>query len=121
MRLDHLALNVSDLGPVRDWDTSALGLEVEFDTEKAIGLKDDGGFTLILTKDGGPTSVCNLYFQVEDVASVHADMEARGVEFLYGPQLNDWGYGAGLLDPDGRLVGIWDEASMARHGSGGGS
>jgi hypothetical protein len=31
--------------------------------------------------------------------------------------VNDWGYGAELTDPDGRLVGLWDEASMAAHSS----
>jgi catechol 2,3-dioxygenase-like lactoylglutathione lyase family enzyme len=115
IRLDHLVLNVSDLRLVKDWYTSVLGLEVEFDTDSAIGLKDDGDFTLILAGNDGSPSQCNLYFQVDDVASAHAEMQARGVQFLYGPQPNDWGYGAALLDPDGRMIGIWDESSMARH------
>jgi catechol 2,3-dioxygenase-like lactoylglutathione lyase family enzyme len=114
-RLDHLALSVSNVGLVRDWFTSVLGLEVEFDTDNAVGLKDDGDFTLILTPNDGKLSICSLYFQVEDVASAHADMAARGVTFLYAPQANDWGYGAGLLDPDGRLIGLWDQQSMAQH------
>jgi predicted enzyme related to lactoylglutathione lyase len=114
-RLDHLALNVSDLGLVRDWYASVLGLEIEFETDSGVGLKDEGDFTLILTRQDGPPSLCSLYFQVEDVTSAHAEMAARGVAFLYPPQANDWGYGAGLIDPDGRLIGIWDQESMARH------
>ena len=120
-RLDHLALSVSNLGLVRDWYTSVLGMEVEFDTDTGVGLKDDGDFTLILTPSAGKLSMCSLYFQVEDVASAHADMLDRGVSLLYSPQANDWGYGAGLLDPDGRLIGLWDQQSMSRHMGGTGS
>jgi catechol 2,3-dioxygenase-like lactoylglutathione lyase family enzyme len=114
MRLDHLALNVSDLELVRDWYASALGLEVEFETDSGVGLKDERDFTLILTCKDGPLSVCSLYFQVEDVTRAHAEMAARGASFLYPPQANDWGYGAGLIDPDGRLIGLWDQESMGR-------
>jgi predicted enzyme related to lactoylglutathione lyase len=94
---------------------SVLGLEIEFDTDSGAGMKDDGDFPLILTRNDGPPSLCNLYSEVEDVASAHAELVARGVSLVYGPQANDWGYGTGLLDPDGRLVGLWDEESMARH------
>jgi predicted enzyme related to lactoylglutathione lyase len=114
-RLNHMALNVSSVDVVKDWYVSALGLEVEFDAEQAVGLKDDGDFTLILAQTDGPPSTCNLYFQVDDVSSAHAELVAHGLTFLHGPQDNDWGFGAGLLDPDGRFVGLWDEVSMAAH------
>ena len=114
-QLDHLALNVSDVGLLKDWYTSVLGLEVEFATESAVGLKDDSDFTLILTETGGPLSLCNLYFRVGDVSQTHADLVSRGVAFLYPPQRNDWGYGAGLTDPDGRHIGLWDKESMSKH------
>ena len=45
------------------------------------------------------------------------EMTGRGVAFRYPPRDNDWGYGAGLTDPDGRLVGLWDEKSMRDHQS----
>jgi catechol 2,3-dioxygenase-like lactoylglutathione lyase family enzyme len=118
IRLDHLALAVKSVEQTKDWYVSVLGLQVEFAAPNAVGLKDDGEFTLILTEgDDGP-SQCRLYFQVGDVASTHAQLAGRGVAFLYPPQVNDWGYGAGLLDPDGRVVGLWDEASMASHSDG---
>ncbi len=115
IRLDHLTLNVSDIDVARSWYASVLGLEVEFDTPTAVGLKDDGDFTLILTSDDAPPSRVSLYFQVDNVDAAYEDLVARGVAFFYPPQANDWGYGAGLLDPDGRLVGLWDQESMARH------
>ena len=114
-RLDHLALSVADLATTRDWYRSVLGLDVEFEAGKAAGLKDQSNFTLILAEDGQPASRCNLFFQVNDVEAAYREMSARGVTFHYPPQSNDWGYGAGLSDPDGRLVGLWDETSMRAH------
>jgi catechol 2,3-dioxygenase-like lactoylglutathione lyase family enzyme len=119
MKLDHLALKVGDIGRARAWYTSVLGLIVEFEsTDPAVvGVKDESDFTLILTESRDAVSDCSLFFQVEDVAVTHQGLASTGVEFLYGPQRNDWGYGAGLIDPDGRLVGLWDEESMQAHTS----
>jgi catechol 2,3-dioxygenase-like lactoylglutathione lyase family enzyme len=114
-RLDHLALTVGDLPTTRDWYMSVLGLEVEFEAADAAGLKDEDDFTLILVEDGDPVSKCNLYFQVDDVEAAHAEMSGRGVVFSHPPQANDWGYGAGLADPDNRFIGLWDEGSMQQH------
>jgi predicted enzyme related to lactoylglutathione lyase len=114
-KLNHLALTVRDLIATRDWYGSVLGLEVEFDTGTVAGLKDEADFTVILSQDGSVPSQCALYFQVEDVDAVYEEMANRGVAFRYAPQTNDWGYGAGLTDPDGRLVGLWDENSMRQH------
>ena len=114
VKLDHLALDVGDARRVKDWYCSVLGLVVEFETSDphVVGLKDDADFTLILAEQSRDVTHCNLFFQVDDVAAVHRELTDRGVEFLRGPQQNNWGYGAELLDPDGRLVGLWDEHSM---------
>jgi predicted enzyme related to lactoylglutathione lyase len=116
-KLDHLAITVSDSRRVRDWYTTVLGMRVEFEAgdTPSVGLTDDGGMTLILSP-GTDVSRCSLYFQVDDVAEAHATMKARGVSFTHGPQPNAWGYGAGLTDPDGRYVGLWDEATMSQGG-----
>jgi catechol 2,3-dioxygenase-like lactoylglutathione lyase family enzyme len=114
---DHLALTVGDLIATRDWYSTVLGLEVEFDTGKVSGLTDEGGFTLILSQDSEPPSRCSFYLQVPDVQIAYDEMTGRGVAFRYPPRNNDWGYGAGLTHPDGRLVGLWDEKSMRDHES----
>ena len=116
LRLDHVALNVSDVEEARDWYVSVLGLTVEFESQDppVAGLKDEADFTIILTRQGPPTA-CSLYFQVDDVAGSYQEMTSRGVEFLHPPQANAWGYGPALSDPDGRLVGLWDERSMQAH------
>lgn len=116
-KLDHLGLSVVNLAATRDWYASVLGLEVEFDSGRAAGLRDESDFTLILAQDDGPITKCYLYFQVQDVEVSYREISSRGVSFSYPPQVNDWGYGAGLTDPDGRPVGLWDEKSMREHNS----
>jgi predicted enzyme related to lactoylglutathione lyase len=56
-----------------------------------------------------------MYFHVGDVEAAYKEMSARGVVFRHPPQASDWGYGAGLTDPDGRPVGLWDDKSMRQH------
>jgi catechol 2,3-dioxygenase-like lactoylglutathione lyase family enzyme len=90
-KLDHLAVTVGDLVATRDWYTTVLGLEVEFDTGKVSGLKDKGDFTLILSQDGESPSRCSLYFQVPDVQIAYDERTGRGVAFRYSPRDNDWG------------------------------
>jgi predicted enzyme related to lactoylglutathione lyase len=96
-----------------------LGLSVEFETEsnKTVGLKDEGGFNLILVEMPGPISDVHLYFQVDDVEQTYRELVEQGVSFLHPPQVTDWGYGASLEDPDGRVIGLWDEATMVAQGT----
>lgn len=117
MRLDHLVLRVRDADATRDWYATVLGLAVEFDrvTPRAVGLVDDHDVTLILTEDVRAPSDCSLFFQVDDVAATHARLVDAGIDFVHGPQGTDWGYGAALSDPDGRLVGLWDQTSLQAH------
>jgi hypothetical protein len=89
-KLDHLAVNVTDAGRVRDSYMSILGMVVEFEggPPTVVGLRDDADFTVILTERQPPTQCC-LYFQVDDLAGAYEDLAARGIEFLYPPQVND--------------------------------
>jgi len=116
IKLDHLAIVVSDYRASRDWYTANLGLEVEFEIpdRSTAALRDDAGFTLFV--QGGAEKPrrgsTTLYFQVDDVAAKHQELENRGVVFVHGPRKEYWGYGAELLDPDGHVVRLWDEVSM---------
>jgi catechol 2,3-dioxygenase-like lactoylglutathione lyase family enzyme len=119
--LDHLTIAVSDLARSRSWYTSSLGLRVEFDVpaHRATALQDSGGFTLFLEErppDPHWKPSCILTFRVDDVASAHRALSARGFPFENPPQRLFWGYGAELRDPDGYLIRLWDEASMREKG-----
>jgi len=115
MKLDHLALPVSNLERSHDWYIETLGLKVEFEipARNAVALQDGEGFAIFLEERAAVTpNGIALWFQVDDVDRTFADWTARGIVFGHGPQKNFWGYGAELVDPDGYLVRLWDERTM---------
>ena len=117
MKFDHLNIPVSGLERSRDWYISTLGLEVEFEIpdRRTVALQDSEGFAIFLWES--PSKVTPngtaLWFQVDDVDATFADWSVRGVTFAHGPRKVFWGYGAELQDPDGYLVRLWDQRSMA--------
>ena len=117
VRFDHLAIDVCDRAVARDWYVSVLGLEVEFeiDATGVTAVRDDHEFTIFLVERADARPECGLTFQVDDVDAFHAALARRGIAFERPPQVNVWGYGAELRDPDGHLVMRWDERSMKAH------
>src|SRR5712691_6897143 len=114
IKLDHLTITVRDFRVSRDWYARHLGLKVEFEIaeRRTAALQDDAGLTLFVTESADARAPsCILYFHVDDVEAKHRDLEAAGVPFVHAPQRLFWGYGAELRDPDGYLIGLWDERS----------
>jgi predicted enzyme related to lactoylglutathione lyase len=118
IKLDHLTLAVRNSHTARDWYRSQLGLKVEFEIPErgVVAMQDDAGFTLFLEQAEGPPASCILYFQVDDVDSIHRDLTARGAQIVHGPRTEPWGYGIEIQDPDGYRLRLWDERSMRAHG-----
>ena len=119
VKLDHLALAVRDWRASRDWYVAHLGLRVEFEVpeRRTAALQDDAGVTLFVAETGEAPGGCALYFQVDDVELKHRTLASAGVAFVQAPQRLFWGYGAELRDPDGYLIGLWDERSMREKGA----
>jgi catechol 2,3-dioxygenase-like lactoylglutathione lyase family enzyme len=115
VKLDHLAVRVSDLARARAWYIDHLGMRLEFEVpeRRTVALQDDAGLTLFLEEKGDVAADgVVLMFQVDDVEARHRELAARGVAFESPPAKRFWGYGAELRDPDGHLVMLWDERSM---------
>lgn len=114
--LNHLTIHVSSYTASRDWYVSNFGFRVEFENVDSGfgGLEDSGGVELILVQHPMPNQErdCALTFQCESVHDKHAELTARGIHFVHGPQNVSWGYGAELMDPDGYHVMIWDKDTM---------
>ena len=121
IRLDHIAIPVTQLARSREWYTANLGLKVEFEVvaHKTVALQDDADLTLFLYErpiaDVRPS--CTLTFQVDDVDEKYKQLAERAVPFEKSPQKLLWGYGAELRDPDGYLIYLWDKKSMSEKGS----
>jgi catechol 2,3-dioxygenase-like lactoylglutathione lyase family enzyme len=122
IKLNHLALAVSDYRASRQWYIDTLGLTPEFELQdrRVAAVQDDADITLILFQVDGriDTSSCIFSYEVDNVEATHRTLAARGVPFTYAPQRNDWGYGAELLDPDGYRVRLWDAVTMREKSQG---
>jgi catechol 2,3-dioxygenase-like lactoylglutathione lyase family enzyme len=120
VRLDHLAIPVRDHARSRDWYTTHFGFRVEFEVpeRKTVALQDDGDLTLFLVErtDEPIAPSCTFSLQVDDVEVTYRELAARGLSFEKPPQKLFWGYGAELRDPDGYLIGLWDDRSMREKG-----
>jgi catechol 2,3-dioxygenase-like lactoylglutathione lyase family enzyme len=121
-RLDHISLAVTDWRASRDWWREHLGFEVEFELEGpgVAAMRDDADLTVFLGQADEVVIPPGLAFsvQVDDVDARAAALAAKGVAFRHTPQQVFWGYGAELLDPDGYVLRLWDEASMKAKGGG---
>ncbi len=125
VKLDHLSLPVSDWRTSRDWYVDGIGFAVEFEAPEGgsrgsgvCALQDDAGLTIFLDQTDPPilSGQSSYTLQVDDVDALYARLSAAGVAFQAAPAKQFWGYGATLADPDGHVLNLWDEASMAAHG-----
>jgi catechol 2,3-dioxygenase-like lactoylglutathione lyase family enzyme len=116
LKLDHLAIPVSNLARSREWWATTLGLTVEFEVpdQRSVALNDSEGFAIFLREATAPIAPndCALWFQVDGVDATYAAWSARGVMFPHPPRKEFWGYGAELVDPDGYFIRLWDTVSM---------
>jgi uncharacterized glyoxalase superfamily protein PhnB len=111
-----MSLPVSNSKASRDWYVKNFGFKVEFEVpeRKMTAIQDDAGFTIFLyeSKADRAGAKCSLTFQVKDVEATYLELLSRGVPFKNAPARYFWGYGAGLHDPDGYQIMLWDEVSM---------
>jgi catechol 2,3-dioxygenase-like lactoylglutathione lyase family enzyme len=125
IKLDHLAIPVSDHAKSRDWYVGNFGFRVEFEDPAGgtwgrgvSAIQDDAGLTVFLdqTDEKVLSGQANYTLQVDSVDDLFARLRSLGVAFLSPPAKQFWGYGAVLADLDGHRLHLWDEASMAAHG-----
>ena len=119
IRLNHISIPVHDFNASRNWYRENFGLCIEFEIpeRETVALNDDNDFTLFLYGTSSRIRPeCTLTFEVDDVEAKYSELHSRGVGFEKSPQKLYWGYGAELRDPDGYLIHLWDERSMAEKG-----
>jgi catechol 2,3-dioxygenase-like lactoylglutathione lyase family enzyme len=113
-KISHMVLPVSDVQRSRDWYVGKLGFAIEREREGAVGITDQAGLTIFLVNAGGALAgqKITLTIQVASVQSKHQELTGLGVTFVSPPGRQFWGYGAEVLDPDGYMNHLWDEATM---------
>ncbi|HZR71051.1 MAG TPA: VOC family protein [Burkholderiales bacterium] len=126
IRLDHLAIAVSDWRRSRDWYVEHLGLELEFEVpERGVAaLRDDFDTTLFVSEPTTDLPLvagekgCILTMQVDDVEATCRRLAGTAVDVVHPPRRVEWGYGAEVRDPDGYRIRLWDAVSMREKGGG---
>jgi DNA-binding CsgD family transcriptional regulator/catechol 2,3-dioxygenase-like lactoylglutathione lyase family enzyme len=113
--IGQISRTVKDIEQAEAWYGGVLGLPHLYTFGK-LAFFDCGGTRLFLTEEGdGPSRESILYLRVENIAAAHADLEARGVEFVAAPHMihrhadgtEEWM--AFFNDPDGRPLAIMSQ------------
>lgn len=116
--LGGIFYKVADLEKTRRWYADMLGIGGEWGATFAFKNDDPEGFSLF-----SPFKAETDYFdpsdkefmvnlRVDDLDSMVADLEAKGVEIL-GRQDEDYGRFAWIIDPDGVKVELWQQSGPA--------
>ena len=125
VKLDHLTIAVRDWRTSRDWYVRCFGFAVEFEVPEGgltglgvAALQDDDGLSVFLEQRAEPIlSGQSAYtLRIDDVEAAYGRLSRQGIGFVSPPAKQFWGFGAVLADPDGHLLHLYDEASMAAKG-----
>jgi len=115
-KVSHMVLPVTDLQKSRDWYVEKLGFTAERELEGVVGIKDSSGLIIFLRKTSGSWAgeKITLTIEVDNVDNKFQKLSGSGVQFVSPPQIQFWGYGAEVLDPDGYTNHLWDKVTMSR-------
>jgi methylmalonyl-CoA/ethylmalonyl-CoA epimerase len=89
-QIGQIAMTAKDVDRATAFYRDRLGMKFLFSAPPGLAFFDCGGIRLMLGRAESPEhdhpgSV--IYFKVADIGARHADLEARGVEFLGTPHL----------------------------------
>jgi DNA-binding CsgD family transcriptional regulator/catechol 2,3-dioxygenase-like lactoylglutathione lyase family enzyme len=112
--LGQIARKVRDIALARVWYGETLGLKHLYSFGD-LAFFDCGGTRLFLSQDENAQGESILYFRVPDIRAAHAQLAARGIEFLNAPHMihrHDDGteeWMAFFKDNDGRPLGVMSQ------------
>ena len=89
-QIGQIAITVRDLPRAVNFYRDVLGMRHLFDAGPKLSFFDCGGVRLMLdvpeqAEFQHPPSI--LYYKVDDIGAVHADLQGKGVEFLGAPHM----------------------------------
>ena len=112
--IGQIARKVRDIAAARTWYGETLGLKHLYSFGDLVFF-DCGGTRLFLSQDANTEAESILYFRVPDIRAAHAQLAARGIEFIQLPHMihrHDDGteeWMAFFKDNDGRPLGIMSQ------------
>ncbi len=116
-RIGQIAVVCRDVPRATAFYRDVLGLRFLFDAGPSLSFFDCGGVRLMLsTAEGDEQQRLSsmLYYFVSEIDAVHAELSARGVEFMDAPHLiaqmpDHQLWLAAFRDSEGNLLGIMEE------------
>lgn len=114
-KIGQIAITVTHIAHAKAFYGETLGMRFLFETGNLCFFQC-GDIRLMLSASAGsePRGGTILYFQVEDLPAVHAELARQSVEFMQTPHLvakmpdHDL-WMAFLKDPDGNILGLMSE------------
>ena len=110
-KIKFVSIPVRDQQQALEFWTEKVGFQIATDRPfgpgiRWIELKIPGAQTglVLFTPPGQESRIGqfqNISFHCDDVEKTHAELSAKGVEFLQGPKKESWGTSAIFTDPDG--------------------
>lgn len=114
-KIGQIAITVTDIERARAFYRDTLGMRFLFDAAHLCFFQcGDIRLMVSATQDPKPRGGTILYFKVEDIRGVYAELEQRSVDLVQAPHLvarlpdHDL-WMAFLKDPDGNIIGLMSE------------
>ena len=112
--IGQISRRVRDIALARIWYGDTLGLKHLYSFGD-LAFFDCGGTRLFLSQDESIEGESILYFRVPDIHAAHAELAARGIEFIQLPHMihrhedgtEEWM--AFFKDNDGRPLGVMSQ------------
>lgn len=109
-RLDHVLLEVTDLGAAEAFYVGALGFAVRKREEFRDGrplVVTEQGLGLTTGREAELSPVEHLAFRARNVAKLAGELRERGVDIVSGPAPSAYGVSLYVRDPDGNKVELF--------------
>jgi catechol 2,3-dioxygenase-like lactoylglutathione lyase family enzyme len=116
--IGQISRSVKDIKEAEVWYGKVLGLRHLYTFGK-LAFFDCGGTRLLLTQEGAASAAESiLYLRVAEIETAHAELRARGVEFINAPHMihrhadgtEEWM--AFFKDPEGRPLAIMSQVTQ---------
>lgn len=108
-RIDPI-LRVADLTASLDYYVRILGFKVDWSYEGSIASISRDGCVLMLSQGDQGHAGSWTWVGVEDCASMHDELQARGAKIRHPPQNFPWAFEMQLEDPDGNVLRVGSES-----------
>jgi predicted enzyme related to lactoylglutathione lyase len=111
-KLDNMFLAANNLEEAKSFYSDILGLEIKFDFSESglMAFKIGTDEPAIILKDitKYPETKSTIWFEVDSVKKVYAELKSKKVHFLHEPFKIRTGWAVEFSDPSGNKLGLTD-------------